>query len=981
MTPERWKLIKEVFEAASERDVAIRASFLDEACKGDSVLRSEVERLLSVQQPTGDFLEHPIARVLARVPDDATHSDFRAGRAPQMTIGLGSRIGSYEITALLGEGGMGRVWRAHHTALKRDDALKVLPDAFASDPERLARFRREAQVLASLNHPNIAHVYGLEQADGVQALVMELVDGPTLADRIAQGPIPLDEALPIARQVAEALEAAHERGIIHRDLKPANIKVKPDATVKVLDFGLAKALEPLFANATDATASPAITSPAMTEMGVILGTAAYMSPEQARGKAVDRRSDVWAFGCVLYEMLAGRRAFEGDNVSDTLASVLRGQPDWSALPQETPSAIRALLRRCLDRDPRERIADLGAALFVIKEQGTLEAEPGRGEPARTRWRWVAVVGSAALFVAAVATATVVWVATRPAAAALVTRTTLTTSGAAALNFRQGFARHLAITADGTRVVYGGTNQLLVRALDRLEPTALGGIGVPSGVFVSPDGQWVGFFDGNTALKKVSITGGPAVTLTGTDGTGPRGATWSEDGTIVYATSLPATGLLRVASAGGPPTVLTNPDRAGGEADHLWPEFLPGGQGVLFTIGAATGGPENAQVAVLDVRTGTYKTVLRGGQHAHYVSTGHLLYGAVNTLRAVPFDLGRLEVTGPPVPIIESVVTTSDGGLEMAVSVTGTLVYVSGRDIGTERLLAWVDRMGREEMLATPTRAYLYPRMAPDGSRVALDIRDQEQDIWIWDIARQTLTRLTFDPALDEYPVWTRDSRRIIFHSGREGVINLYWQAADGTGTVGRLTKSANPQAPYSISPDGTALVLREDSPQTRSDLLWLSLAPGSHVPRPLVQTMYREANGELAPNGRWLAYQSDESGRDEIYVRPFPDVSGGRWQVSTSGGRTPLWARTGRELFYRSLDGAVMGVQVQSGPGWRSGPPAQILPPRYYDGTGLIGRTFDISSDGQRFLMIKESGSQSESSQVVVVQNWFEELQRLVPTN
>src|SRR4029453_1966749 len=548
---------------------------------------------------------------------------------------------------------------------------------------------------------------------------------------------------------------------------------------------------------------------------------------------------------------------------------------------------------------------------------------------------------------------------------------------------------------------------------------------PRTVFVSPDGQWVGFFDGNTALKKVAITGGPAVTVTPTDGTGPRGATWSEDGTIIYATQTPTTGLQRISSAGGPPTVLTTPDHAGGEADHLWPEFLPGGQAGLFTITASTGGPANAQVAVLDLRTGTYKTVLRGGHHAHYVSTGHLMYGTAGTLRAVPFDVGRLEATGPPVPILDAVVTTADGGLEVALAATGTLVYVPGGNVGAQRSLAWVDRMGREERLAAPPRAYAYPRIAPDGSRVAIDIRDQEQDIWIWDIARQTLTRLTFDPAPDAYPVWTPNSQRIVFLSARAGAFNLYWQGGDGTGAADRLTESASSQVPYSVSPDGTVLVLREDGPQTRTDLLWLSLAPGGPglrqrlrcvpdpaawrglngtkpaelvegreerggvgaakdgAPRPLVQTMFGEATGGIAPDGRWLAYQADESGRDEIYVRPFPDVSGGRWQVSTGGGRTPLWARTGRELFYRSADGAVIVVRVESGPVWRSSSPAQVLPARYYDGAGLTGRTFDLSPDGQRFLMIKEGSDDQTTTppQIIVVQNWHEELKRLVPAN
>jgi serine/threonine-protein kinase len=578
----------------------------------------------------------------------------------------------------------------------------------------------------------------------------------------------------------------------------------------------------------------------------------------------------------------------------------------------------------------------------------------------------------------------------------VSRLVIPTSGATALTL-QGNGRDLAITPDGTRLVYRGTNQLLVRALDQLEPTVLRGLGAPRDVFVSPDGQWVGFFDGNSPLKKVAITGGPAVTLPPVDGGGPRGATWGEDGAIVYATNATTTGLQRVSSVGGEPTVLTTPNRERGEADHVWPEFLPGGQAVLFTITATAGGLDTAQVAVFDLRTGTSKTVLRGGHHAHYVPTGHLVYGANGTLRAVAFDLGRLEPIGTPVPVLDAVVTTAAGGVDATVGANGTLVYVPGGvSAGAQRSLVWVDRTGREEALpAAPVRIYWYPRISPDGTRLALDIRDQENDIWIWDLARQTLTRLTIDPAPDQYPVWTPDSRRIVFDSQRAGAANLYRQAADGTGAVERLTESANAQFPTSLSPDGTTVILRETVLQTGADLMALSLAPGAPVARagaaaapsqglgvsrPLIQTRFAEVNGEVSPDGRWLAYQSDKSGREEIYVHPFPDVGAGQWQVSTGGGRTPLWARSGRELFYRSAEGAVMGVRVEEGSAWRHSPPTQVVPARYWDGSGLNGRTFDIAPDGRRFLMIKQgSGDEAAPQNLIVVLNFFEELKRLLP--
>ena len=594
-----------------------------------------------------------------------------------MVLAPGVRLGPYEVIALLGEGGMGKVWRAHHTALRRDDALKVLPDALAADPDRLARFRREAQVLASLNHPNIAHVYGLEQADGVQALVMELVEGPTLAERIAQGPIPVDEALPIAKQIAEALEAAHEQGIIHRDLKPANVKVRPDGMVKVLDFGLAKAVEPMSAARVDATASPTITSPAMmTGVGTLLGTAAYMSPEQARGKPVDKRSDIWAFGCVLYEMLTGKRAFEGEEVSDVLASVLAREPDWTILPAGLSPVLGTFLKRCLHKDRRHRIGDAQSIRLAL--EGVFD-EPGRDRsshidetPAhrRSATRRVATASAAAVALGGLLSGTAVWWLMRPAQSRVV-RTEVTTGGATALNLA-GPAGDITMTPDGSRIVYRGLGQLLVRAVDQLEPVPIKGVGNPYHLFVSPDGEWIGFFDG-TLLKKVAITGGPPVTIFNTEAEG-RGATWVDSGTILFATAANETGLQRVSADGGTPTALTTPDPKLGEGDHVLPQLLPGGGAVLLTVMPANGSADNAQIAVLDLRTGVKKTLIRGGSAAQYVSSGHLVYSVAGTLRAVPFDAQRLEVMGTAVPVVPQLVTKFGGSADFAVAGNGTLAY-------------------------------------------------------------------------------------------------------------------------------------------------------------------------------------------------------------------------------------------------------------------------------------------------------------------
>ena len=574
---------------------------------------------------------------------------------------------------------MGEVYRAIDTNLKRAVAIKVLPTSVAADAERLARFQREAEVLASLNHPHIAAIYGLEDADGVKALVLELVEGPTLADRIAQGPIPLDEAIPIARQIAEALEAAHEQGIIHRDLKPANIKLRSDGTVKVLDFGLAKALDPAPAS-IDASQSPTITSPAMTRMGVIMGTAAYMSPEQARGKTVDKRSDIWAFGCVLYEMLTGRRAFEGEDISDTLANVLKIDPNWQALPADVPAAIRALLRRCLDKDRRTRVADISTALFVLDEaaglRGAVEgpAEVGpyvRGEV--SRWRRV-VPAAGALIVGGAIVGGAVWWSMRTAPPAVV-RTTIATTESTAL-VTAGGERDVAITPDGSRIVYRGTNQLLVRVLNQIEPDVLGGLGAATNPFISPDGQWIGFADGQT-LKKVAITGGPPGTIAPADGricAAPRG---DRTGPLSSRPSRRRQACSASPRPEASPWCSRSPIASAATDDHLWPEFLPGGGAVLFTIYPSTGGPDNAQVAVLDLKTGASKVLVRGGSHAHYVPTGHLVYGVAGTLRAVPFDLERLEPIGTPAPVLEGVWTTPLGAANFAVAANGSLVYVAG----------------------------------------------------------------------------------------------------------------------------------------------------------------------------------------------------------------------------------------------------------------------------------------------------------------
>ena len=891
---------------------------------------------------------------------------------------------------------MGQVYRATDTTLGRQVAIKILPDAFAADPDRLGRFEREAKTLASLNHPHIAAIYGFEKSGGLHALVMELVEGEDLSQRIARGLIPIDEALPIAKQIADALEAAHEQGIIHRDLKPANIKVRPDGMVKVLDFGLAKAMEPASATRANAMNSPTLSMHA-TQAGIILGTAAYMSPEQAAGKAADKRSDLWAFGVVVFEMLTGRPVFTGEDVSHVLAAVLRAEPDWSALPANTPAPIRRLLRRCLDKDRKRRLDSAAAARLEIDEALAPSGEgstvsvtmPGAAWPRALPW------GVAGAALAGLMLVLVLWVPWRTAAPPRVTRTTITTSGPAALTIT-GIDRDLALSPDGTRVVYVGNSgtQLFVRVLDALEPVAIASGVAVRGPFISPDGQWVGFIDNANTLRKISITGGPPITLARLDGI-PLGATWAPDDTIIFATSNPATGLQRVSAAGGTAEVLTRPDHAQGEADHVWPEILPGGRAVLFTITSQTGGLETAQVAVRDLRTGTHKVLLRGGSHGHYVASGlaspkraeregcHLVYVAAGTLRAIPFDPTRLETHGTAVPVLPRLATTSTGAGDFAVATDGTLVYVDapGSLAANARTLVWVDRTGNEAPVAAPPRAYGQPRLSPDGTRVALASIDQENDLWIWDLRRATLTRLTLDPGQDWFPAWMPDGRRIVFSSDRGGQFNLWWQVADGTGVAERLTTSGNGQFPTGITPDGTAVVFFETTPTMGRDLLQLAL-DGTRRATPLLQTKFDERNAIVSPDGRWLAYESNSSGSFEIYVRPFPNVGGGQWAVSTAGGTRPLWSRSGRELFYVGPDGALLRVPVEaSGATWNAGTPMKLFDRRYFTG-GAAGRTYDVSPDGQRFLMIKAPGTDASATPpaLIVVQHWDEELKARVPT-
>lgn len=888
---------------------------------------------------------------------------------------IGEKLGHYRILEQIGAGGMGVVYRVRDTRLERDAALKVLPDAFARDADRMARFQREARLLASLNHPNIAAIYGLEESGDVRAIAMELVEGQTLEQRLRNGPLGLDEALPVAGHIAEALEAAHEKGVIHRDLKPANVKVTPEGKVKVLDFGLAKALV-ADAGSSDLAASPTISEMA-SRTGIILGTAAYMSPEQARGKPLDRRTDIWSFGCLFYEMLTGRMAFGADTVSDTIARILTQDPDWLALPEATPPCVRRLLHRCLQKDPQRRLHDIADARLDIEE---VTVAPASGISAtaipaavaesswwRHRMLWTGVLAGAVL------AGLVVWKLKSgpvpvPGPVMRFAATLPQTQQLAGTDFPS-----VALSPTGTHLAYiasrgGGTSRMFLRSMNSSQAEPVPGSEQALSPFFSPDGQWVGFFMAGK-LMKVSVNGGTPITLCPAP-TG-FGAVWGADDTIIFAPSAGA-GLRRVSAAGGTPSQVTQLDKNNGEFSHRWPDLLPDGKTVLFTIGTL-GSWDDAQIVAQGLDTGKRYPLIVGGTFPHYVSTGHLIYMHLGKLMAVPFDASQRKVTGTAVELLPNVWESTDGAAQLSASPLGHLVYVPGGVPANQHTLVWVDRHGgAPEPLAAPPGAYADPRLAPDGRRLAVTISQSSDNIWIYDISGLNFTQLTFEGG-NSKPVWTPDGTRITFTSNRDGPLNLFWEKTDTGGTAERLTTSEQMQVPYSWSDQGGGLVFVMNSLQTGRDI-WM-LASNGDV-RPVVQGPFNEEGPALSHDGRWLAYVSDESGHNEVYVTSFPKAQG-KWKVSTDGGTEPLWSRDGTEIFYRVGNG-MMAVRVATTPAFRTSPP-QLLFAGEYDQGENSRPAYDINADGSRFLMLKTAGTDSAPTGFEFVLHWFAEIKRRAP--
>ncbi len=885
-----------------------------------------------------------------------------------MRLGPGDHLGPYEIVSAIGAGGMGEVYRARDRKLNRDVALKVLPSDFALDPDRLARFKREAQLLASLNHPNIAAIYGFEDSGNTHALVLELVEGDTVADRIARGPISWDEALPIARQICEALEAAHDQGIVHRDLKPANIKLRPDGTVKVLDFGLAKALDP--SPTSSLSISPTITSPAMmTGAGVMLGTAAYMSPEQARGKAVDTRADIWAFGCVLFELVTGHPAFDGETVSDVLAKILEREPDWSRIAPTTPPGVVRLLRRCLQKDPRQRLHHIADARLDIEEPSEAIVRARQLVPRSTvPWVVVAIIAVAAA---------VPWMRGArqpPSTIASPVHLQLVLPPGIRVAVETDHPA-LVLSPDGRRVVFvgddRGTRRLYVRDLDKPDTRTLSGTEGAAAPFFSPDGAWIGFFDGFT-LKRVSPSSGVPVSVHAVTGTTVNhGATWLSGDTVIVAMSANS-GLSSGSVAAETIRPFSEWKLVTKAADSYtwWPEALPGGLDLLFSDHRA-GRQDEARVSHLALQTGETKSLINGGTNPRYSPTGHILFARGGALYAVPFDATSATATGVEQKLIDGVMTQFNGSAQFTVAANGTLAYIAGSAEPLTHELVWVNREGAIATFFDNGRAFADPRLSPDGTRLAVTSADgPNSDIWVLDIVRRTLTRITSDPGEDFGPVWSPDGKRLVFASeiGGDGP-GLAWIAAPGDRPAQLLRRpgASSWEFPSSWSRDGQWIAFTATQADISGDIEFLP-TDETRAPRAYLQTPSNEMAGMFSPDGRSIAYVSNDSGRAEVYVRSVSDP-GDRVQVSANGGVEPLWSRDGREIFYREGD-RLMVVKAKAGPTFEASLPQFLFEGRFEKAqSGAFTAQYDVTPDGRRFVMVRRKNLVTVTV-IDVVLNW-----------
>ena len=928
-----------------------RLAFVRRAAGHDPALLASLESIVREAARDDGFLDPggALSGALGREIGEILDDDAGArGLSP------GDRIEHYEIVDLIGRGGMGVVYRARDLRLGRDVAVKVLPDRFASDPARVARFRREARALAALSHAGIGGIHGVAERDGLEALVLELVEGPTLAERLDRAPLPMEESLAIGRRLAEAIAAAHARGILHRDLKPANIKVQPDGGVKILDFGLARMLSP--ETGDDAAIDLSAQAP-----GMVLGTAAYMSPEQARGQTVDERADIWAFGCILFEMLTGTRAFAGATVAEVIARVMEREPAFGLLPSSTPEPIRRLLRRTLEKNPQRRLAHIGDAILEFDDT----AAPSLA-PVAPAFRWTSwLLPAAGVAAGAILTALVLRLSD-PAVPVDVARFVLPLP--AGDEPVTGFQPMTALSPDGRTLVYrarrNGVVQLFRRNLHALEPEPIRGTENGTSPFFSPDGRTLGF-DSDGVLKRVSMAGGQPVVIA--PAPGGVTATWTMDDAVVFATNTSRV-LQRMPASGGAAVALTALDQGRGDTLHLLPQALPDGRTLLFTIVSGS-----SRRVALRLDSGEIRIVAEG-THGRYLPQGFIVFFREGSLWAAAFDLERLTTTGPASPVFDGIEHTDNTVLHFDAAPDGSIVYLPAGEIGASRQrLTWFDRNGRETPVALEPRSYLRVSLSPDGARVALAIRERgNTDIWTADLERRSISRLTFEPTIETMPTWSPDGRTVAFRSEREGP-GLFRRDAQGASAIERLTATDGPiHSPYSWTPDGKTLLFALFRSFRNQAIA--SITPPDRTIRVLLDGDFAQLDPQVSRDGRWLAYQSDESDRFEIYVRPYPNVEAGRWQISTTGGTSPRWSPDGRELYYVDQTGLV-SVPVEPGAAFKAGRPRRLFPVKAFG--GRLGADYEVAPDNSRFLFILDDPSTSARPvELVYVQHWVEELKQ-----
>jgi serine/threonine protein kinase/Tol biopolymer transport system component len=961
MTPERWRQVEELYHAALERPPDQRTAFLRDACPEDVGLCREVESLLAQEKGADGLLEAPVLQAAAKM--------FAQSQSVSL---LGRQLGHYQLLSLLGAGGMGEVYKARDTRLNRVVAIKVLPPHHAGRPEVRERFDREARTIASLNHPHICALYDIGCEDGIDYLVLEYIEGETLAARLLKGPLPIDQVLRCAIEIADALDKAHRKGITHRDLKPGNVMLTRNG-VKLLDFGLAKLQQEAAPAGVPLSQLPTLDYNPTVE-GAILGTLQYMAPEQVEGKndQIDGRTDIFAFGAVVYEMATGKKAFPGTTNASVIGAILKDTPPAiSSVQSMSPPGLDRVVQKCLARDPDERwqnAKDLCDGLKWLAEASTPVATvtaPERATPQMAARRLPTGLILAALG-GALAVTLAAWLLKPATIPKTVSRLTISLPAGQKLAGTT-FGSPVALSRDGTRVAYvaqeGVEQRLYLRSLESQEAVPISGTQGATTPSFSPDGQWLLFF-ANGRLKKVSVNGGTALPLG--DSVLPAGASWSTRGVIGFGFF--RGGVQQVPEGGGAPQSITSV--VDDEVGHFAPEYLPGGSAILYVAGFKSKPGQWSIIA--QSLAGAKRNNLVEGIQPHYTTSGHLLFAKGGTLMAAPFDAQRLELRGSPLAVVESVAESPVFIMsQYSISDNGTLAYISGGPRDVQRRLVWVDRNGAEQALPGPAKAYEALALSPDGRRIAVGLDGQ---IWTYDVIRDTLSRLTLESSLNLMPVWTPDGTRVAFFSSKDTVeYNMWWQPTNGSGGLKRLTTREYANNPGSFSPDGRLLAFVERNPRTMGDLWILNTDTGKA--EPFAATPFNEESPMISPDGRWIAYTSTESGRAEVFVQAFPGP-GGKLQISTEGGTEPRWNRNGREIFFRNGE-KLVAVDVKTNPELAADKPHELFTGAYFE--SVTGVSYDVSPDGKKFLMIKATEETASTKQINLVLNWFEELRRRVP--